>query len=307
MAEILSNKNVYQKETITTQAELDLLKKERRVNNAWNKFRRNKAAVVGLVILVVFCLMAIFADVLAPYDPLELDMLNEYVEPGTEGHILGTDQYGRDLLSRMMYGARVSFLVALCSTVIGGIIGIVLGLISGYMGGVVDSIIMRFMDAMFAFPFILLAIFLVTILGAGLFNVILAIGVTAIPGYARIVRGQVIILKNEEYCNAERVLGASSGRILFAHIFPNLLSQVIVFATLNFASAIISEASLSFLGLGILAPTPSWGNILADGKTCLSMHPHIAIISGLFIFVAVVAINLVGDGLRDVMDPKMKK
>ena len=292
---------------ITTKAEMDLLKKERYVNNAWHKFIRNKGALVGLVILAVMCIMAIFAEQLAPCDPYALDLDNTYATPGTHGHLLGTDEFGRDLLSRIIYGARVSVLVALGSTVVGGIIGILIGLFSGFIGGIVDSICMRFIDAMFAFPFILLSIFLVTILGAGLFNVILAIGITSIPSYARIVRGQVLVLKNEEYCNAERVLGASKSRILFSHIFPNLFSQVIVYATLNFASAIISEAGLSFLGLGILAPTASWGNILRDGKACLSTHPHIATIAGLFIFIAVVAINLFGDGVRDVMDPKMKK
>ncbi|MCQ1528930.1 ABC transporter permease [Lutispora saccharofermentans] len=293
--------------TITTEAEIALLKRERKVNNAWNKFRRNKAAVVGLVIIAIMIFMAIAAPIIAPHDPNYIDFTKIFLEPGTEGHLLGTDEFGRDLLSRIIYGARVSVVVALGSTIVGGFIGILIGLISGYMGGIVDSILMRIVDAMFAFPFILLSIILVTILGSGLFNVILAIGITAIPSYARIVRGQVIIFKNEEYCNAERVLGASNSRILLSHIVPNLLSQVIVYATLDFANAIISEAGLSFLGLGILTPTPSWGNILRDGKSCLSTYPHVATIAGLFIFVAVIGINLFGDGIRDVMDPKMKK
>lgn len=293
--------------TITTAAEVALLKKERKVNNAWNKFRRNKAAVIGLVIITIMVIMAIASPLLAPCDPNFIDFTKVYKSPGTPGHILGTDEFGRDLLSRIIYGARVSVLVALGSTLVGGAIGILIGLVSGYLGGIVDSTLMRIVDAMFAFPFILLSIILVTILGSGLFNVILAIGITAIPSYARIVRGQVIIVKNEEYCNAERVLGASNARILFSHIVPNILSQVIVYATLNFASAIISEAGLSFLGLGILTPTPSWGNILRDGKACLSTYPHVATIAGLFIFVAVIGINLFGDGIRDVMDPKMKK
>ena len=302
-----NNQNDKNKGSITTAAEIALLKKERKVNNAWNKFRRNKAAVVGLIIIGIMIIMAVASPVLAPHDPNFIDFTKVYKEPGTSGHLFGTDEFGRDLFSRIIYGARVSVLVALGSTLVGGILGIILGLVSGYLGGAADSIIMRIVDAMFAFPFILLSIILVTILGSGLFNVILAIGITAIPSYARIVRGQVIIVKNEEYCNAERVLGASNVRILFHHIVPNILSQVIVYATLNFANAIISEAGLSFLGLGILTPTPSWGNILRDGKACLSTYPHVAAVAGIFIFISVIGINLFGDGIRDVMDPKMKK
>ena len=293
--------------TITTEAEIALLKRERKVNNAWNKFRRNKAAVVGLVIIAIMIFMAIAAPIIAPHDPNYIDFTKIFLEPGTEGHLLGTDEFGRDLLSRIIYGARVSVVVALGSTIVGGFIGILIGLISGYMGGIVDSILMRIVDAMFAFPFILLSIILVTILGSGLFNVILAIGITAIPSYARIVRGQVIIFKNEEYCNAGRVIGISNMRMLFGHILPNTISPIIVYATLNIAGAIISEATLSFLGLGIAQPTASWGNILRAGRDCLNTAPHIATISGVFILVTVLGFNLLGDGVRDVLDPKMKR
>ena len=203
--------------------------------------------------------------------------------------------------------AVLSIVVAIGATVLGGVIGILLGLISGYTGGVVDAVIMRIMDGMFAFPFILLSILLVTILGSGVFNVILAIGIGNVPRFARVVRSKVMVTKNEEFCNAERILGASSLRIMFSHILPNTVSEVVVYATLCVGSAIISEASLSFLGLGILIPTPSWGNILRGGRGCLTTAPHIATISGLLIFIAVIGFNLVGDGIRDVMDPKMKK
>ena len=174
-------------------------------------------------------------------------------------------------------------------------------------GGKVDAIIMRIMDGLLAFPSILLSILLVTALGSGVFNVILAIAIPNIPGFARVVRSKVIVVKNEEYCNAERILGASKARIMFSHILPNAMSEVIVYATLRVGTAIISEASLSFLGLGILIPTPSWGNILRGGRSVLTTAPHISLISGLFIFVAVIGFNLAGDGIRDVMDPKMKK
>lgn len=294
-------------DSISEVAQAEMIRKERRANNAWHKFCRNKAAVVGLLIILVMVFLGLFAPWISTHDPNAIDVLHPYLKPMTEGHLFGTDDVGRDLFSRIVYGARMSVLVALGSTLLGGIIGIVLGLFAGYLGGAVDSIIMRIMDGMFAFPFILLSILLVTILGSGVFNVILAIGIGNVPRFARVVRGQVIIAKNEEYCNAEKVLGASKIRLMFSHILPNTLSEVIIYATLNIGSAIISEASLSFLGLGILIPTASWGNILKAGKNCLLKAPWIATFSGLFIFITVIGFNLVGDGIRDVMDPKMKR
>ncbi|SHI49486.1 peptide/nickel transport system permease protein [Dethiosulfatibacter aminovorans DSM 17477] len=285
----------------------EMLKKERTANNAWNKLKRNKTAMIGLVIVVIMTLMAIFSPILAPYDPNEMSLGNIHLKPGEKGHIFGTDEFGRDLLSRIIYGSRISIIVAVGGTIVGGLIGIFLGLISGFKGGIVDSIIMRFMDGMFAFPFVLLSIVLMTVLGNGLRNVILAIGIANVPRYARIVRGQVHIVKNEEYCNAVRALGASSNRLLFMHILPNIMSPIIVYATLNIAGAIISEAALSFLGLGITPPTASWGNILRAGKDSLITAPHIATISGIFILLTVLGFNLLGDGIRDVLDPKMKR
>ncbi|MEL7647916.1 MAG: ABC transporter permease [Sedimentibacter sp.] len=284
-----------------------MIKKERRANNAWNKLKRNKTAIIGLVIICAMVLMVIFAKFLAPYDPNALDLGNAFMKPGGEGHIFGTDEFGRDLFSRIVYGSRISILVAAGATVVGGVIGLLLGLVSGYMGGIVDSVIMRVMDGMMAFPFVLLSILLMTILGSGVFNVILAIGISNVPRFARIVRGQVLVVKNEEYCNAVRVIGASHTRLLLGHIFPNSLSPIIVQATLNIAGSIISEATLSFLGLGISPPTASWGNILRGGKDYLSTAPHIAMISGFFILITVLGFNLFGDGIRDVLDPKMKK
>lgn len=292
---------------ISKEAQAAMIHKERVANNAWHKFSRNKSALVGLAIVLVLIFIGVFAPVISPHDPNALDPTASYLPPFSEGHILGTDELGRDLLSRLIYGARMSIVVAIGATALGGILGALLGLISGYIGGAVDAVIMRIMDGMFAFPFILLSILLVTILGSGVFNVILAIAIGNVPSFARIVRSKVIVTKNEEYCNAERVLGASSLRIMFSHVLPNTVSEVVVYATLSVGSAIISEASLSFLGLGILIPTPSWGNILRAGRGCLTTAPHIAIFSGLLIFIAVIGFNLVGDGVRDVMDPKMKK
>ncbi|SDK70914.1 ABC transporter permease [Natronincola ferrireducens] len=290
---------------IVTQQEMIL--KERKSNNAWNKLKRNKTAMIGLVIVIVMVMIAIFSPFLAPQDPNLMDLGNSYLKPGQNGHILGTDEFGRDLLSRIIYGARISIIVAVGGMLFGGIIGILLGLVAGFKGGIVDTIIMRLMDGMFAFPFVLLAIVLMTVLGDGLQNVILAIGIANIPGFARIVRGQVHIVKNEEYCQAIRALGASDIRLLFAHILPNSISPIIVYATLNVAGAIISEAALSFLGLGIRPPTASWGTILRSGKDYLNTASHIATYSGLAILVTVLGFNLLGDGIRDVLDPKMKR
>lgn len=295
------------KDTLGMSAQAEILKKERKSNNAWNKLKRNKTAILGLFIICVMILMVIFADFISPHDPNALDLGNTYMKPGSDGHVFGTDEFGRDLLSRIIYGSRISILVAVGATIVGGIIGLLLGLISGYMGGIVDSVIMRIMDGMMAFPFVLLSILLMTILGSGVFNVILAIGISNVPRFARIVRGQVLVVKNEEYCNAVRVIGASDARLLFGHILPNSLSPIIVQATLNVAGSIISEATLSFLGLGISPPTASWGNILRGGKDYLTTAPHIAMISGFFILITVLGFNLFGDGIRDVLDPKMKK
>ena len=289
------------------EAVLEMLKRERRANNAWHKFARNKMAVVGLVIVLIMVVMALLAPVIAPFDPNSFVAADAYKGPGFAGHILGTDEYGRDLLSRIMYGAQVSMFVAVGGTIVGAVAGVLLGLIAGFFGGIVDSVIMRIMDGMMAFPFILLALILMTILGAGTQNVILAIGIANVPNFARVVRGQVYIVKNEEYCNAERVLGASPMRILFTHILPNAVSPIIVYFTLNVASSIISEASLSFLGLGVTPPDASWGNILAGGRNCLNTAPHIATVSGIFILLTVLGFNLLGDGIRDVFDPKQKQ
>lgn len=292
---------------ITEAAKEAMIQKERKANSAWRKFIRNKSAVIGLIIVIVMLAIGIFAPLIAPFDPNATSIAETYLEPGVNGHIFGTDDLGRDLFSRIVYGARMSIVVAIGSTVLGGVIGIILGLVAGFMGGIVDSIIMRVMDGLFAFPFILLSLLLVTILGSGVFNVILAIGIGNVPRFARVVRSKVIVAKNEEFCNVERVLGASNLRLMVLHILPSTVSEVVVYATLCVGGSIIAEAGLSFLGLGILIPTPSWGNILRGGQTCLAIAPHIATISGLFIFVAVIGFNLLGDGIRDVLDPKMKK
>ena len=289
------------------EANMAMLRQERKANNAWNKLKRNRTAVVGFLIVCVMVLLAVFAPVLAPYDPNAINPIIPYKRIGFEGHLLGTDDLGRDILSRILYGARVSLVVAVGATIVGATLGVLIGLLAGYFGGWLDVVFMRFMDGMFSFPFILLAMILITVLGNGIWNVILAIGIANVPSFARVTRGQVIIVKEEEYCNACRVVGVSDLRLLFAHILPNCVSQIIVYATLRVASAIISEASLSFLGLGIALPTASWGSILRIGRDCLTTAPHVAGTAGLFILITVIGFNLLGDGIRDVLDPKMKQ
>jgi peptide/nickel transport system permease protein len=272
----------------------------------FRKLIRNRLAAVGLLIMVLMTIIAIFAPWIAPFAPNKMDVVNSLAIPGTEGHLLGTDNYGRDLFSRLVYGARISLIVGISAVVFGAIFGTLLGLISGYFGGRLDAIIMRTMDGLFAFPFILLAITLMTVLGQGLVNVIIAIGVANIPGFARIVRGQVLSVKEEEFIEVTKSLGATNGRIIFQHILPNCLAPLIVYGTMSIAGAIISEAALSFLGLGVQPPTASWGSILKDGKDFLVLSPHMATLSGLAILFTVLGINLFGDGLRDALDPKMK-
>ncbi len=287
--------------------DLETMKKEQKANSFLKKLMRNKTAVFGLVIILLVTFMAIFAPVLSPYDPNATNMTEISLKPGTGGHVLGTDEFGRDLLSRIIYGSRISIIVGIGATSLGAFLGIVLGLIAGFKGGITDTIIMRIMDGMFAFPFTLLAILLMTALGSGVRNVIFAIGIANIPYYARITRGQVLIVKQEDFCQAVKALGASSFKIIKDHILPNIASPVIVYATLNIAGTIISEAGLSFLGLGIEPPTASWGNILKSGKDYLLTSPHIATFSGLAILITVIGFNLFGDGVRDALDPKMNK
>ncbi len=296
---------INQENSVASAAPVSLNKKSND-NSVWRRLLRNKLATVGLVIIALMVIAALFAPLLSTHDPNKMDLTKTLLEPGTDGHLLGTDNYGRDLYSRIIYGARISLIVGIFAVGLGGLIGTVLGLLSGYYGGRIDAVIMRTMDGLFAFPFILLAIALMTVLGAGLVNVIIAIGIANIPGFARIVRGQVLSVKEEEYIEVTRSLGANDSRIIFSHILPNCMAPLIVYATMNVAGAIISEAALSFLGLGIQPPTASWGNILKDGKDFLVLSPHMATFSGLAILLSVLGFNLLGDGLRDALDPKMK-
>lgn len=292
---------------LSEEKQQELLLKERSANSAWKKLTRNKSAMLGLVMVAFVVLVSIFGPFFMTKDPAAMDFVNMYVKPGTPGFPLGSDGIGRDVLTRLVYGGRVSLLVAVGGMAVGAVIGILIGLVSGYAGGKVDAVLMRIMDGMSAFPFVLLALMLMTVLGAGMKNVILAIGIASVPGYARMTRGQVLVVKNEEYIKAVKALGASNSRILFCHLLPNVVSSLIVYATLNVAGAILTEASLSFLGMGITPPQVSWGSILKEGQDCLQTASHVALFSGLAILITVLGFNLLGDGIRDVLDPKMKK
>lgn len=272
----------------------------------FRKLIRNRFAAFGLFVIFLLMLTAIFAPVIATHSPNDMDVTKTLLGIGVDGHLLGTDNFGRDIFSRIVYGARISMVVGISAVLFGAVVGSLLGVAAGYFGGKLDGIIMRIMDGLSAFPFILLAITLMTVLGQGLFNVIIAIGVANIPGFARVVRGQVLSVKHSEYIEVTRSLGAKHSRIIFHHVLPNSFAPLIVYATMSVAGAIISEASLSFLGLGVQPPTASWGSMLKDGKDFLVLNPHMATIPGLAILITVIGINLFGDGLRDALDPKMK-
>lgn len=264
-----------------------------------------KSVVFCLVVLLILILAAIFAPVVAPYDPYKQD-LTAMLQHMSPAHIFGTDAMGRDVLTRIIYGGRVSFTVGLVSVLIAGSVGMILGLIAGMAGGIIDAVIMRIMDAMMSIPMIIMALFLGSIFGKGLGNICLAIGISMIPSYARVTRGQVLTVREMDYVTAGTLCGASKFKNTIAHIFPNCVSSNIVLMTMNLGNAILNEAALSFLGMGIDPPTASWGSMVNDGYKFMGMDPVIAIAPGLFIMITVLCFNMVGDALRDAMDPKLR-
>ncbi len=275
------------------------------VARAWRRFKANRMAIVGGGFIILLCLMAIFADTIAPYDPLEIYSGKRGVGPSRE-HPMGFDHVGRDLLSRVIYGSRVALVVGLVASSIAVVIGVAVGAAAGYFSGWPDSLLSRLTDTLMAFPLIALLIVLAAVLGPSLLTTIVVIGVTVWAQYARVVRAEVLSLKEQEFIVAARAIGASDRRIIGRHILPNVLAPVIVLATLGVGSIIILEAALSFLGLGIQAPTPSWGATLSDGRAYILLYPHIAIAPGIMIVLTVLAFNLLGDGLRDALDPRQK-
>ncbi|HEX8617228.1 MAG TPA: nickel transporter permease [Thermoanaerobaculia bacterium] len=267
---------------------------------------RNFAFTAGLLLTLLLIFSAIAAPLLAPHDPFEQDTSRRLEAPSDE-HPLGLDDLGRDVLSRIFYGARVSLRVGFSVVFLASLIGITLGAMAGYFGGAIDVIVMRLCDILLSFPGILLAIALVAVLGPSLNNVVLALVVTAWVGYARLVRGQVLKVREMEFVTAARALGARAPRVIILHVLPNIMNPVIVMATLGLGGVILSEAALSFLGLGVQPPTPSWGAMLTSGRRYLGLANHLAIFPGAAIMLAVMGLNFLGDGLIDALDPKFRK
>jgi len=266
---------------------------------------RNRLVVAGFIIVLVIILLAIFAPFVAPYDPEEISGSSRLVAPNLD-HWFGTDHLGRDIFSRVIYGTRTSLVVSLTSILIGIFFGSIIGLFSGYLGGRIDSVVCRILDVFIGIPTLLLAIALSAVLGTGIFNPIFAIALINIPFFARLVRGPTLVEKVKQYTQAATAIGAGTFRIVFRYIFPNIIPIVIVQATVSLSYAILIEASLGFVGLGVQPPTPSLGNMLNEGRTFLELAPWFSIFPGLAIMIMIMAFNLAGDGLRDALDPMMR-
>ena len=282
------------------------IKNENPLSEHWYQLRKNKTAMTGLVVIALFILIGIFAPLLSPMDPLEQNIEFRKTAPLTGGYILGTDDLGRDMLSRLIYGARISMIIGVISVSISLVFGSAIGLISAYYGGIVDKIVMRLIDIMLAFPYILLTIVIVAVLGPSLVNAMVAIGISQVPRYSRVVRASVLAEKESDYVLAERALGASDLELMFKSILPNCLAPISVQATLGIGTAILDSAALSFLGLGAQPPTPEWGLMIASSKEFITSAWWIVTFPGIATLLSVLGFNLLGDGLRDILDPRMR-
>lgn len=282
--------------------------KQNRLKEVWRQFRHNKGAMIGLVITILLILIAIFADVIWDYSTDVIGMnVSERLQPPGLNHPFGTDQYGREMLARVGYGTRYSLLIGSVSVVVALLVGLPVGAASGYIGGRFDNLLMRIIDAITIIPSILLTVLLVTILGTGLFNLMLALAISSIPILARITRASVMTVRYNEYIESAKAIGASDFYIIVKHVLPNCFSPILVQATLRMGTTIISAAGLSYIGLGVALPTPEWGALLNASKDFIIDRPYLCFFPGLAIMVTVMAINLVGDGLRDALDPKLKR
>jgi peptide/nickel transport system permease protein len=283
-----------------------LLRKNSNLYLTFVRLRRNRLAVLGLIIMILLVLTAVFAPLLAPFHYAAQSLSDAFTPPSWE-HPLGTDDFGRDILSRIIYGARVSLQVGIFAVSMAMVSGGILGAIAAYYGGRIDDIIMRFMDILLAIPQILLAIAIAAALGPGLLNLTIAVGIAALPTFARVVRGAVLSISGQEFIEAAHCMGASDAWIIARHIIPNCSAPIIVQATLRVAQAILAAASLSFLGLGIQPPFPEWGGMLAGARGYVRDYAYMTIFPGLAIMITIMALNFLGDGLRDAMDPKLKR
>lgn len=271
----------------------------------WRTFTRNRAAVLGLVMVLMVVFTAVAAPWLAPHDPIHQEA-RERLTPPSDLHPLGQDDYGRDILSRIIYGARVSLLVGVLSVLLGGTLGTAMGLVAAYRGGMVENVIMRLVDTLLAFPDLITGLLVLAVLGAGLDKMIIAIGLVISPSFARLAHAPTLALRERDFVNAARCIGVSDLRMIGRHILPNLLGELLVMASLWTASAIRIEANLSFIGLGVAPPTPTWGQMIRDGTMHLTTTPTFSVFPGIAVLFTVLAFNLLGDGLRDMLDPKLQ-
>ena len=298
------------KNSTAAATEKEQLKKRKRsqMTEIWRRMRRNRLAMFGLVIVSILIIVAVFANQIADYNTVAIkqNVVERLQGPSAE-HWAGTDEFGRDIFARLVHGARISLLVGVVAVCIALVTGGILGAIAGYFGGTVDNVIMRIMDIFLSIPILLLAIMIVAALGSSMLNLMIAIGLASMPTFARIVRASVLSVKDQEFVEAARAIGAKNNHIILRHIMPNCLSPIIVQATLRVATAILSTASLSFISLGIQSPAPEWGAMLASGRAYIRDAPHIVIIPGLLIMITILSLNLLGDGLRDALDPKLKR
>jgi len=280
-------------------------RKKSKLKDIWRQLKKNKLAVAGLFVLILLILIAIFASVLAPYSYSTQNSKASYAGPSSE-HLLGADKLGRDMLSRLIYGARASLQMGIIAVAIAAIIGITIGAIAGYFGGWTDNICMRFLDIYQSIPMLLLCITLAAILGPSLQNAIIALGVCSVPGYARLMRASVLTVREKEFIESARAVNAGNARIIFKHVVPNSMAPLIVEITMGVGSMILAGSLLSFVGLGVQPPTPEWGTMIADGRNVMREYPTLALYPGICVMLSVLACNLLGDGLRDALDPRLK-
>lgn len=276
-------------------------------SDIWYRFKKNKPAVIGLIVISFIIIVALLADLIADYDTVAIQMVpQDRLQSPSAEHIFGTDQYGRDLFARIIHGARVSLTFGLTCAALGMIGGSLIGASSAYFGGKIDNIIMRIIDVIMSIPGILLTLALITVLGLGLKNMIIAMTIGMVPGFSRIIRALVLTIVRQEYVEAAKACGASNIRIIIFHVLPNAVAMIIVYATMNIAGLIIGAASLSFIGMGVQPPTPEWGSMVAESTTYMRLYPHVVLVPGLSIVITALSFNLFGDGLADALDPRMR-
>lgn len=302
MSVTMSSPTLDRSSTLTLSA-VGMRKSRSQFSLAVRRLMANPMAVLGLVIVVLVLSIAAVGPYVAPEDPIEMNLSNRFIPPGRE-HLLGTDDFGRDILSRLLFGARQSLMIGIVSIGIGLVVGVVIGLVSGYAGGWVDMIIQRLNEIMLAFPDLLLALAIIAVLGPSLRNVVIAIGIGGIPGYVRLMRGQVLVQREREFVDAARISGAGAPRIIFRHILPNSISPLIVLSSMGIAGAILAGSALSFIGMGAQPPSPEWGAMLSQGRSFLRHEWWIATFPGIVLAITALGFNLLGDGLRDAFDPQ---